>query len=92
MAATEAQKRATNKYNGKTYDQVAIRIPKGKREEYKQFAESQGESLAGMIVRLIEHEMHSGNRHHGSATSTTTGKPAAASDQPDQDVTGTSSQ
>ena len=53
---TDARKKANDKYN-KAQDQIAIRVPKGKRDEYKAFAEIRGESLAGMIVRLIEEEM-----------------------------------
>ena len=54
---TEAQKKADRKYKDKTYDQLAIRIKKGKREVYKQAAEKNGESLAGMIVRLLDSEV-----------------------------------
>lgn len=46
------------RYNAKTYDQIAIRVPKGKRDTYKAFAESRGKSLAGLITELIEKEMN----------------------------------
>ena len=46
------------RYNAKAYDQIAIRVPKGKRERYKAFAESKGMSLAGLITELIEKEMN----------------------------------
>lgn len=32
---TEAQKRATRKYNQKTYENILVRVKKGEREEYK---------------------------------------------------------
>lgn len=59
---TEKKKTKTStavkaRYNAKAYDQVAIRIPKGKREVYKAFAESKGKSLTGLITELIEREM-----------------------------------
>lgn len=54
---TQKQNEYTQKYHKEHLDQIAIRVPKGKRDEYKAFAESRGESLAGMIVRLIEQEM-----------------------------------
>ena len=59
---TEKKKTKTStavkaRYNTKAYDQVAIRIPKGKREIYKAFAESKGKSLTGLITELIEREM-----------------------------------
>lgn len=57
MAYSEASKKATMKYQKTNYDQLAIRIQKGKREEYKQLAERKGESLAGLIVRLLEEEL-----------------------------------
>ena len=58
MPYSEAQKRADKKYRAKAYDQLSIRIPKGKREEYKRLAEKRGESLAGMIIRLIAYKMY----------------------------------
>lgn len=57
MAYSEAQKRASQKYNEKSYDQLSIRVPKGKREEYKNFAEQKGMSLAQLIVSLLEEKM-----------------------------------
>ena len=62
MPYSEAQKRADKKYRAKAYDQLSIRIPKGKREEYKRLAEKRGESLAGMIIRLLESEMQKDGR------------------------------
>lgn len=55
---SDAQNKSTQKYIHKNYDQVSLRIPKGKREEYKAFAESQGKSLNQLIVDLIEESMH----------------------------------
>lgn len=60
MAYSEAQKRATNKYLAKTYDQLSIRVHKGKREIYKNYAESKGKSLAQYIIDLIENDMAEG--------------------------------
>lgn len=54
MAYSQAANKATQRYQKKTYDQLAIRIPKGKREEYKEIAAQNGESLAGMIARLLD--------------------------------------
>ena len=36
------------------YDNVLIRMPKGKKEQIKAFAEQQGESLNGFINRAID--------------------------------------
>ncbi len=54
--ATDAQRKAVKTYSAKL-DQIAIRVPRGKRDEYKAFAHSQGKSLADLIEELIEREM-----------------------------------
>ena len=51
---SEAQKKATSKYISKAYDQVSLRMPKGKREEYKAHAERQGKSLNALIIELLD--------------------------------------
>lgn len=53
---TKSQRKAVQKYNTKNYDQIAIRVPKGKREAYKKKAENNGKSLAQYIVDLIEND------------------------------------
>ena len=50
---SEAQKKATSKYISK----VSLRMPKGKREEYKAHAERQGKSLNALIIELLEKDM-----------------------------------
>lgn len=54
---SEAQNKSTQKYIAKAYDQISVRIPKGKREEYKAHAEAKGKSLNQLIVELIENDM-----------------------------------
>ena len=58
MAYTKASGKAVNKYIKNNYDQIMIRVKKGDRERYKQFAESQGKSLNALIIDLIENEMN----------------------------------
>lgn len=53
MAVSKAQKRATAKFEQQNYDKVLLRMPKGKRENIKSYAESRGESLNGFINRAI---------------------------------------
>ncbi len=53
---TQAQNKATQKYQKENYDQLAIRIPKGKREEYKELAEKENKSLAQLIVDCLDAE------------------------------------
>lgn len=50
---------ATKRYHQKL-DSVAIRVPKGKREVYKKFAESKGKSLRRYIMDLIEADIQKG--------------------------------
>lgn len=45
----EYQKRATQKWNKKKYDSIAIRLPKGSREKMKEWAEQAGLSLAAFL-------------------------------------------
>lgn len=54
---TQAQNRATQKYIKNNYDSVLIRMPKGKKEKIKAFAESKGESLNGFVNRVIDEAM-----------------------------------
>ena len=58
---TESGKRATMKYIKENLEQISFRVPKGKKDEYKDFAESQGKSLTALIVELLEREMADGN-------------------------------
>ena len=54
MPKTDAQKRATQKYDTKAYDRVALIVPKGKKAELQAHAESRGESLNGFVNRAID--------------------------------------
>lgn len=44
------------RYNDKAYDRFEMVFKKGLRDRYKAFAESNGETLAGMIKRFLEAE------------------------------------
>lgn len=54
----KAQTKASNKYNAKAYDRIALQVKKGQREEIRQFAESKGLSLNGYINKLISEDMN----------------------------------
>lgn len=58
MAYTEAQKKATAKYNAKAYDRIEIKVSKGNKAIIQAHAESLGMSLNGYIVALIEKDMN----------------------------------
>lgn len=53
----KAQTRASNKYQAKAYDRIAVQVKKGEREKIKEYAEKNGETVNGMIIRLIYDEM-----------------------------------
>lgn len=57
MAYSEAQKKATAKYMKNKLDDIKVRVPKGKREVYKAYAERQGKSLNALIIELLEKDM-----------------------------------
>jgi len=56
MGATynEAQKKASIKYLADKTESIQIRVPKGKKEEYKAQAAEHGLSLNAYIVQLLE--------------------------------------
>ena len=54
---TEAQNKATQKYIKNNYDDIKIRVPKGKREIYKAHAEAQGKSLNQLVIELLDKDM-----------------------------------
>lgn len=57
MPYTEAQKKASRKYNEKNYDRLYITVGKGKKEIIRKKAESNGMSLNEYVVHLIEQSM-----------------------------------
>ena len=52
MALSEAQANANKKYHEK-FDDIKVRVPKGKRQEWQEHASKQGESLNGFIIRAV---------------------------------------
>lgn len=53
MTVSEAQKRATAKYEKLKYDKVMVRLPKGMKEKIQ----ATGESLNGFIIKAITKEL-----------------------------------
>ena len=58
---SEAGKRATMKYQKNNLDTITFRVPKGKREEYRNYAESIGLPLSTFIIKSIEEKMEKDN-------------------------------
>lgn len=53
----EAQKKATIKYLSEKTDDIRIRVPKGKKEEIRTYAENKGYSLNSFINEAIDDKM-----------------------------------
>lgn len=49
MKMYESQKRANKKWLAENYEQIAIRVPKGTKDEIKEAAEKAGMSMAQYI-------------------------------------------
>ena len=50
---SEARRRANEKYNAKAYDEIKIRVTKGRKASLQAHANERGESLNAFIVRAI---------------------------------------
>lgn len=57
MAYSEAQKRASRKYNETNYDRINLTVPKGQREAIREKAKSLDMSLNEYIYNLIKKSM-----------------------------------
>lgn len=57
MPVSKAQQRAVAKYMAANYDELKVRVEKGKKETIKAHAETMGESLNGFINRAIDETM-----------------------------------
>ena len=62
MAVSKAQQKAVHKYVKANYDRLELTLPKGQKEEVKNFAAAQGESVNAFIARLIEEAMSNRER------------------------------
>ena len=54
---SDAQKKASAKYETKKTDNIRFRVPKGKRELIHACAEKNGESVNAMLNRLVDREI-----------------------------------
>ena len=57
MAYSESQKRAVKKYNEKAYDEIKVRVKSGGKKIIQEYAEANGETVNGLINRLLEAEI-----------------------------------
>ncbi len=57
MAVSKKQQASVNKYVRENYDRILITTRRGKKDQIKAHAESQGESVNGFINRAIDEAM-----------------------------------
>ena len=57
MAYSNAQKKATMKWDAENYDQIKFTAPKGFNDKLKQTAELAGKSKRQFIIETLEKEM-----------------------------------
>ena len=57
MAYTEAAKRATIKYQKKTYDRMELKVKKGEKEKIQKRAAELGMSVNSYISELIQKDL-----------------------------------
>ena len=55
--SSEANRKAVKKYNHDKVDMITVRIPKGEKAKIIALAKRNGESVNGMIIRLLRSEM-----------------------------------
>jgi predicted HicB family RNase H-like nuclease len=57
MAYSEAQKRATMKWDKENYDRVYLTVPKGMKQQIEAVAQEQGMSIRSYILEAINEKM-----------------------------------
>ena len=57
MAVTKAHIKAVNKYIGKNYDRINLTVPKGRKRDIEYHANRTGESVNGLVNRLLREDM-----------------------------------
>lgn len=57
MAISKAQQKAVAKYDAKAYDKTLLRLPKGRLDVVRAYAEAHSESVNGFIGRAISETM-----------------------------------
>lgn len=60
MTISKAQQKATSKYVKANYDELKVRVPKGKKDKIKSYADSKGESVNRFVNRAIDYAMEEG--------------------------------
>lgn len=72
MAVSKAQQASVNKYVKANYDRINVTFPKGRKDEIKAIADTQGQSVNAYIISAVDEKME---RDDGGTASETAGKP-----------------
>ena len=62
MPASKAQQKAVTKYMKENYDEIKVRVEKGRKAIIQAHAEAQGESVNGFINRAIGNQISQDRR------------------------------
>lgn len=65
-----------DRYNAKAYDEIKVRVPKGRKAELQSFVERHGQSVNGFINSLIDEAME--REKAGAAGGASTGVPVVS--------------
>ena len=65
MPASKAQQKAVSKYMKENYDEIKVRVEKGRKDMIKAHAENHGESVNGFINRAIDEAMEREEKEAG---------------------------
>lgn len=57
MPVSEKQKQYADKHIKNTYDEIKLRVPKGRKELIQEYAASKGESTNAFLNRIVSQEM-----------------------------------
>lgn len=52
-----------DRYNAKAYDEIKVRVPKGRKAEIQAHAEQQGESVNTFIKRAVDNQISRDNEN-----------------------------
>ena len=69
MPISEAKHKANERYNAKAYDEIKVRVSKGRKEQIRAYAESKGISVNNFINEAIDTAMEQGQRAGAGNTS-----------------------
>lgn len=69
---SEARIRTNNKWTNAHYDRINIAVPKGRKDEIKALADTQGQSVNAYIISAVDEKME----RDGGTAPETAGKPA----------------